>query len=665
MLAIPVQAKRLALVMGNDNYVSVSKLQKAGNDADAMARELKSAGFAVTSYRDLNYRAMLKAIDAFAESITGGDEVVVFYAGHGVQIKTGAYLLPVDIEAENESQVERTSYGLNDLTERLAEAKPAFTLVMVDACRDNPMKVKGRAVGNARGLNALEPPKGQMVVYSASRGQQALDRLSDNDSNPNGVFTREFITRMRTPGVKIEDLMRDVQDSVESLAKSVRHEQRPAVYNEARGNFYFYGPTTVQVQQGADDSEAQTWAAAQAVNSATAYQAYLDAYPKGKYVVAAKIKLDSFKKTPEQSPSDTEAGLWAEVKTTGTREYLQTYIDQYPKGKYVALARLELKKLDDADRAKNAKLAMEEQQAQRVEQAVWDEAVIGNTANSYSAYLEKYPSGRFSPQAKAAKLGADVRVAAAKRVEEEKRQITLENQRQESRKGQGQIVADNRRRLALVIGNDSYSSMPRLSNAVNDAKLMTDALRQANFEVMSYNNLDKRRMQEALRSFTGKLGRDDVGLFYFSGHGVQVDGKDFLIPIAENIKKSADIPFEGIDANRVMALMQTGNNSLNVVLLDTSRSSLLNGGEMTRSKTATEVPMGFIVGYAASPGKPASDGDGANSPFTRNLIRLMPRKGLKIEDAFEEVRMAVSRETNGEQVPQMISKLVGDFYFQP
>jgi uncharacterized caspase-like protein len=146
MAAFSAQAKRLALVMGNDNYTSVSRLQKAGNDADAMARELKAAGFTVSLHKDLNFRSMLKAVESFTDAITGGDEVVVFYAGHGVQIKTGSYLLPVDIEAESESQVERTSYGLNDLTEKLAEAKPAFTLVMVDACRDNPMKVKGRAV---------------------------------------------------------------------------------------------------------------------------------------------------------------------------------------------------------------------------------------------------------------------------------------------------------------------------------------------------------------------------------------------------------------------------------------------------------------------------------------------------------------------------------------
>ena len=441
LVAFSAQAKRLALVMGNDNYASVSKLQKAGNDADAMARELMAAGFTVTKHRDLNYRSMVKAIDAFSESITGGDEVVVFYAGHGVQIKAGAYLLPVDIEAENEAQVERTSYGLNDLTERLSEAKPAFTLVMVDACRDNPMKVKGRAVGNSRGLNALEPPKGQMVVYSASRGQQALDRLSDRDTNPNGVFTREFITRMRTPGVRIEDLMRDVQDSVESLAKTVRHEQRPAVYNEARGNFYFYGPTNVQIQQGGDDSEAQTWAAAQAANTVTAYQTYLDLFPKGRYVGPAKIKLDAIKQSAEKSFSDTEAGLWAEVKATGTREYLEAYIEQYPKGKYVVLARLELKKLDDAEKAKNAKLALEaqqakqreEQQAQRLDQAAWDEAQKADTTNSYAAYLEKYPSGRFATQAKAAKQAVDERITATRRAEEERLRAELAKKAEQER----------------------------------------------------------------------------------------------------------------------------------------------------------------------------------------------------------------------------------------
>ena len=194
-------AKRVALVMGNDNYTAVTKLQKAGNDADAMARELRAAGFTVQLQKNLNYRSMVKVVESFANGITGGDEVVVFFAGHGVQIRSGSYLLPIDIEADSESQVEKTAYGINDLTEKLSDAKAAFALVVIDACRDNPLKTKGRSIGATRGLSAVEPAKGQMIVYSASRGQQALDRLNDRDPSPNGVFTREFIARMKNPRV--------------------------------------------------------------------------------------------------------------------------------------------------------------------------------------------------------------------------------------------------------------------------------------------------------------------------------------------------------------------------------------------------------------------------------------------------------------------------------
>ena len=282
--------------MGNDNYTSVSKLQKAGNDATAMARELKNAGFTVQLHRDLNYRGMVRAVEAFTNNITGGDEVVVFFAGHGVQIRNGSYLLPTDIEANSESEVEKTAYELLALTDKISEAKPAFSLVMVDACRDNPLKSKGRNIGNARGLSAIEPPKGQIVVYSASRGQQALDRLSDKDPNPNGVFTREFITQMQKPGVRIEDIMRSVQDSVETLAKSVSHEQRPAVYNEARGNFYFFGPTTVQVtpaQQKPDANalELALWDGVKNAITIAEVQAYLNRFPEGFFAELARARI--------------------------------------------------------------------------------------------------------------------------------------------------------------------------------------------------------------------------------------------------------------------------------------------------------------------------------------------------------------------------------------
>lgn len=311
-----------------------------------------------------------------------------------------------------------------------AQAAPVI-LVLVDACRDNPLKSKGRSVGTARGLSAIEPPKGQIVVYSASRGQQALDRLGEKDANPNGVFTREFIARMKKPGVKIEDLMREVQDSVEALAKTVNHEQRPAIYNEARGNFYFFGPTTVQVQgsAAADDSEAQAWAAAQQANSNSGYQAYLDAFSQGRYVVAAKIAMQGLR-PPSAQPGkfsnpaattgskpapgrteDAETAFWNEVKSSGAREYLDAYLKQYPKGKYLALARIDLKKIDDNERVERARQAAEKrqafdherQQAERTERAVWESAKTGDSLAAYASYLDSYPQGQYAALAEAAR----------------------------------------------------------------------------------------------------------------------------------------------------------------------------------------------------------------------------------------------------------------------
>lgn len=322
-LLLPAHAKRLALVIGNDNYTAVSKLQKAGNDASAMARELRAAGFEVQLHKDLNYRGMVKAIEGFAKGISGGDEVVVFFAGHGVQIKNGSYLLPTDIEAASEKAVEKMAYELLALTDLISEAKPAFTLFVIDACRNNPIKTNGRSVGNSRGLSAIEPPKGQMVVYSASRGQEALDRLGEKDPNPNGVFTREFIARMKRPGAKIEDIMRDVQDAVESLAKTINHEQRPAIYNEARGNFYFFGPTTVQTAtspvqvMSEEQKDEKFWEDVKSVNNKESYDAYLRRFPSGIYANLAKANIS---KLSEIIKSPTSQLSIAPISNTTTKQ---------------------------------------------------------------------------------------------------------------------------------------------------------------------------------------------------------------------------------------------------------------------------------------------------------------------------------------------------------
>ena len=143
----PVQAKRLALVIGNDNYQQVSRLDKAVNDAEGMAVALTAAGFEVFKHRDLTFRKTVLAFEEFYDKIKGGDEVVVFYAGHGVQTDRGSYLLPVDIEGETQSQIEKISYSVNGMLEELDRIKARFSLVIVDACRDNPLRSRGRTIG--------------------------------------------------------------------------------------------------------------------------------------------------------------------------------------------------------------------------------------------------------------------------------------------------------------------------------------------------------------------------------------------------------------------------------------------------------------------------------------------------------------------------------------
>src|SRR4029453_14405538 len=121
--------------------------------------------------------------------------------------------------------VEKTSYSVNDILEELDKAKPQFSLIVIDACRDNPLRSRGRTIGATRGLTPPEVAKGQVVMFSAGRGQQALDSLNERDSNPNGVFPRELVARIRRPGLSIDALGLEVRSSVEILAASVGHQQ--------------------------------------------------------------------------------------------------------------------------------------------------------------------------------------------------------------------------------------------------------------------------------------------------------------------------------------------------------------------------------------------------------------------------------------------------------
>jgi len=231
-------ANRRALVIGNDNYKSVGKLENAREDARTIASNLSSVGYQVTLKTDLNEKEMKAALRTFAGQVEGGDEVLFFFAGHGVQLGAANYLLPTDIVGGSEAQVKDEAIQLQRVLDDMSEKKAKFTLAMIDACRDNPFKSAGRAIGG-RGLAPTTAATGQMVIFSAGTGQQALDKLSASDRNKNGLFTRIFVQEMQKPNQSVDRVVKNVRNQVAELAKSVGHEQVPAIYDQVLGDFYF------------------------------------------------------------------------------------------------------------------------------------------------------------------------------------------------------------------------------------------------------------------------------------------------------------------------------------------------------------------------------------------------------------------------------------------
>jgi hypothetical protein len=314
-LAVPAQARRLALVIGNDSYQNVQPLKNARSDAKAIAAELKTVGFDVTLKQDLTQKMMKTALREFKSQVAGGDEVVFYFSGHGVQFGGTNYLVPVDITADSEAQVADDAVPLQRILDDLTEQKARFSLAIIDACRSNPFKEAGRAIGG-RGLVPVTPATGQMIMYSAGAGQAALDNLGPHDANPNGVFTRVLIQEMHKPGVPAGSLLKDVQSNVVELAHSVGHEQVPALYDQSLGKFYF--------RPGAPEA----------------------AVAGGALPPASSIHVPT--------PAELDESYWQGIKSSTDASDFTSYTKSFPKGLHVAEAEMMTRKLSRTAAAKSA-----------------------------------------------------------------------------------------------------------------------------------------------------------------------------------------------------------------------------------------------------------------------------------------------------------------------
>ncbi|NJO13170.1 MAG: caspase family protein [Gammaproteobacteria bacterium] len=216
-----------------------------------------------------------------------------------------------------------------------------------------------------------------------------------------------------------------------------------------------------------------------------------------------------------------------------------------------------------------------------------------------------------------------------------------------------------------MIGNSTYKESP-LPNPSNDARAMATKLRELGFAVIEKQNATREDMAAASREFGNRLKVGGVGLFYYAGHGVQLNGLNYLLPVDADIQDETELQTRGYDVNEILNKMDAAKNPLNIVILDACRNNPLprSTRAVARGLATMQQGTGTIVAYATQPGATAADGPaGGNSLYTQQLLQALAQPGLKIEDVFKQVRTEVFRLSSGTQTPWENSSLVGEFYF--
>jgi uncharacterized caspase-like protein len=232
----------------------------------------------------------------------------------------------------------------------------------------------------------------------------------------------------------------------------------------------------------------------------------------------------------------------------------------------------------------------------------------------------------------------------------------------------GDALAENR--VALVIGNSAYQAVTPLPNPANDAKAMTRFLSSAGFQVLQAPNLTQADMRKTLSNFASivaEKGPDTIAVVFYAGHGLQVDGENYLVPVDARIGREADVPLQATRLGDVMNALASVRTKASFLFMDACRNNPFSEINKTsgRGLAIVDAPNGTLVSYATAPGTEALDGDGENSPYTSALITIGQEPGLPIEQALKRVRVAVSDATNRQQFPWESSSLTGEFSFFP
>jgi hypothetical protein len=222
-------------------------------------------------------------------------------------------------------------------------------------------------------------------------------------------------------------------------------------------------------------------------------------------------------------------------------------------------------------------------------------------------------------------------------------------------------------RVALVIGNSNYQTAPKLANPGNDAQSMSQLLNSAGFEVTQATDLTRKDMVRVVQDFTAKVaerGPGTVAMVYYAGHGVQIEGENYLLPVDAKISSSYDLDGNSLRLVDLMGTLDSISSRMRIVVLDACRNNPFPEiNDAGRGLAIVDAPNGSIVGYSTAPGMEAADGDGNHSPYTSAFLNIAREPNLPIEQLFKRVRLEVNNVTKGRQTPWESSSLTSDFYF--
>ena len=229
------------------------------------------------------------------------------------------------------------------------------------------------------------------------------------------------------------------------------------------------------------------------------------------------------------------------------------------------------------------------------------------------------------------------------------------------------LFAKQEHRLALLIGNSNYAHGGSLPNPVNDVRAIKRALEDLGFTVMKYEDCSQKTMKRAMDKFGRKLKSQDVGLFFYAGHGVQVNGHNYLLPVDAKLDSEHDAEYDCVRADRALAKMEAAGSRTNIVILDACRDNPFERSWRRGADGAglafMDAPSGSLIAYSTAPGKTASDGGGSNSPYTFALLEHIDIPNITVLQMFQRVRSTVRNRSENKQTPWESTSLNGDFFF--